>query len=554
MEKSKQPSRDLPASPDRAGGLWLLADLARGLAALDDPDTLQKGALDHALRMFRCRSGAVFLWEGDEGRVRRGPVAGKARDVDLEELLESENVRAVVLQERRPLVWADPAAALGGSVKEWHGLAVIPIAGSRDVLGLFVLGDLAAGDAFTPSDAALMAALGNMVAVVLETSLKHAAFRLEMGRRMTEAVSELSHASAELARLKTFNEELFESVPVGIIVFDREFRVTFRNLAAERLWPQDRSILAAARRTDVARHDPDWEVGLKDVVNMQRPWLAEGVARERPGQEPLRLSLSCSPLLSGKRTVAGGVLVVEDVTQRVRMERRLAVSERLAGVGRLAAMVAHEINNPLDGIIRLVNLARRVGGETPDAQIEKYLDEAHRGLMRMVAIVRDLLEFSRSASGAVEPLPIPQILSEAVHNLTPAAEKAGVAIDVACGADMPLLRSGTLFQVVLNLVKNAVEASPQGGRVRVAARCESDALLIEVADSGPGIPPEVLPRLFEPFYSLKATGKGTGLGLVISKDLVEKQGGTITAANRPEGGAVFTVKIPLAPGACACAE
>jgi len=108
------------------------------------------------------------------------------------------------------------------------------------------------------------------------------------------------------------------------------------------------------------------------------------------------------------------------------------------------------------------------------------------------------------------------------------------------------LRSGSLYHVVLNLVKNAVEATPSGGRVRVAVRSEADALLIEVTDTGPGIPPEVLPRLFEPFYSLKAIGKGTGLGLVISKDLVEKQGGTLTAANRPEGGAVFTVRIPFA--------
>jgi len=279
---------------------------------------------------------------------------------------------------------------------------------------------------------------------------------------------------------------------------------------------------------------------------MRRPWRAEEVVLERSGREVARLNLSCSPLLSGRGEVAGGVLIVEDVTQRVQMEQRLAVSERLAGVGRLAAVVAHEINNPLDGIIRLVNLARRAGGEGDGQRVERYLADAGKGLERMVTIVRDLLDFSRTAGGSVGPMPIQEILTEATQAMAPAAEKGGVAIAVECDPELPTLRSGRLYHVVLNLVKNAVEATPKGGEVCVAVRAENDALVIEVADTGPGIPAEALPRLFEPFYSLKAIGKGTGLGLVISKDLVEKQGGTLTAANRPEGGAVFTVQIPFA--------
>jgi PAS domain S-box-containing protein len=375
-------------------------------------------------------------------------------------------------------------------------------------------------------------------------------FRQEMGRRMTEAMAELTRATAELQRIRTFNEELFHSAPVGIIVFDREFRVTFRNSAAERLWPDDRSIPRGARRTDIAQRDPDWEGALRDVVNMQRTWRAEEVTFGRPGREDVRVNLSCSPLFSQKQAVVGGVLIVEDVTQRVQMEKRLEVSERLAGVGRLAAVVAHEINNPLDGVIRLVNLARRAGADQGDGSIEKYLAEAHKGLARMTMIVRDLLDFSRSASGSVDPMPIRDILTEAAQSLAPAAEQAGVTVDVACDAEVPALKSGTLYQVVLNLVKNAIEATPKGGRIEARARCEGGSLLVEVADSGPGIPPEALGRLFEPFYTLKAGGKGTGLGLVISKDLIEKQGGAITAANRiGASGAVFTVRIPMAPGA-----
>jgi signal transduction histidine kinase len=241
----------------------------------------------------------------------------------------------------------------------------------------------------------------------------------------------------------------------------------------------------------------------------------------------------------------GGVLIVEDVTQRALMERSLAVSERLAGVGRLAAMVAHEINNPLDGIMRLVNLARRAEAENEDPRADKYLAEADKGLLRLAAIVRDLLAFSQSATQVVEPMPIRDLLAEAAEAMQPAAEKAAVRIDVSCADDVPPVKSSTLYHVVLNLVKNAVEAMPDGGRVTVSARAEPQGLVVEVADTGSGIPPESLAKIFEPFYSHKAKGKGTGLGLVISKDLVEKQGGTLEAANRPEGGALFTVRVPL---------
>ncbi|MBE3070324.1 MAG: PAS domain-containing protein, partial [Planctomycetes bacterium] len=426
----------------------------------------------------------------------------------------------------------------------------VPVSGAEKLLAVIVLGDMAAGDTFGEADTALMAALGNVVAIAAETALLHAEFRLQMGRRLTETMADLTRATVEIQRLKTFNEELYQSVPVGIIVFDREFHVTFRNAAAERLWPDDRTVVAAVRRTNVARLDPEWEHGLREVIDMRRPWLAVEVVLDRPGKDALRLNLSCSPLVSMRGDVMGGVLVVEDVTTRIRMAERLAVSERLAGVGRLAAMVAHEINNPLDGILRLVNLARRAGAEGDGERIERYLVEVRKGLMRMVAIVRELLDFSRSASGEVEPMPIREVLGEAVRNMEPVAQKAGVAVEIACGADLPALRSGSLYQVVLNLVKNAIEATPEGGRVRVSGGCAGDTLVIEVADTGPGIPEGILARLFEPFVSLKALGKGTGLGLVICRDLVQKQGGTIVAANRPEGGAVFTVTIPLAPGTC----
>ncbi len=548
MAQSNQATGPSVASEEQVSRIRMLADLAERLRALGDPRTLQVEILAQALQFFNCASGAMVLCDAEDG-VRKGPAIGKASALSAREILDQPAIQGTVVSGRRPLVATEPEETLGPALGGWENVAVVPLAGQERVLGLILLGERRDGRPFDAVDVALMAAMGNMAGAALETNVALAEFRHEMGERMDEAMSELSRASAELARIKAFNEDLFESMPVGIVVFDPEFRVIFRNTAAGRLWPADRSVLAAARRTDLLRRDPGWEAALRNVLDMQQPWRAEQVTFERPGRDPVRVNLSCSPLFKGERNVAGGVLVVEDVTLRVQMEHRMAVSERLAGVGRLASMVAHEINNPLDGIIRLVNLASRVGPLEDDPRLAKYLGEAHKGLMRMVGIVRELLEFSRFTAGSVEPMPIRDLLVEAAEAAAPEAAGRGVAVSLDCAEDLPALKSSILYHVVLNLLKNAVEAMPEGGEARVRAECRDDTLRIEVTDTGPGIPPESLPHLFEPFYSRKPGTRSTGLGLVICKDLVEKQGGTIEALNRPEGGARFVVSIPLAPGA-----
>ena len=523
-----------------------LGDLAARLFLLDDPDALQSETVERATRMLRCASGMICLASGDEGRMVRGAAVGKAKDLAPADLLAEGPIGQVVVKEHRPLVLNAPELTLGPKFRAWTGMVVVPLVGSERLVGVLLVGERLDGDGFSDQDEALLMTVGRLAAGALEIRLAFTRFRDRTNQRIAAATKELSRASRELHRLKAFNEELFESVPIGIIVFDREFAVTFRNSAAERLWPEDRSVLAAAKRTDLASRDPDWEAGLADVVNMQRLWRAEGVTSSAAGAEPVRMNLACSPLVTSGRSVIGGVLIVEDVTRRVQMERRLVASERLAGVGRLAANVAHELNNPLDGIIRLVNLARRMVEQEGDERVQRYLTEANKGLMRMVMIIRDLLEYARSTGRAEAPMSIQDILAEVAGSVAAAAERAAVRVNVACDPDLPALKSGTLYQVVLNLAKNAVEAMPNGGKVDVTARCVMDALVIEVADSGPGIPEDRMPRIFEPFYTSKQQLWGPGRGLASAKARGEPQGGTSGAANRPGGGAVFTVSIPIA--------
>ena len=223
----------------------------------------------------------------------------------------------------------------------------------------------------------------------------------------------------------------------------------------------------------------------------------------------------------------------------------MASAERLAAVGKLAASVAHELNNPLDGILRYINLALRIAEADQQEKLADYLRQSRKGLQRMVQIISELLEFSRSTYSSFQEADINKIVEEAVKTLESQTQENQIEIIRSYSRDMPNIRSGNLFQVFCNLIKNAIDAMGSGGKLEVTTRCDQYNLFIEFADTGTGLSKEVRDKLFEPFYTTKAPGKGTGLGLAISRDIVERYNGQILADNRPTGGSVFTVFIPL---------
>jgi signal transduction histidine kinase len=218
----------------------------------------------------------------------------------------------------------------------------------------------------------------------------------------------------------------------------------------------------------------------------------------------------------------------------------------LTSLGKLASRVAHELNNPLDGILRYVNLALRLVDQSPDPKLKSYLSESRAGLMRMIQIVGDLLEFSRVGDGLFEAASVNDVIEQAIKAVVAQAEAANVMISADFQTQqMPQTSGSRLYQVCLNLLKNAIEAMPAGGRLSVTSGQLANDVVIRIEDTGTGlpIPPE---KVFEPFFTTKPPGKGTGLGLAICKDFVEDMHGSITAANGAERGAVFTVRIPLA--------
>jgi two-component system, NtrC family, sensor kinase len=253
----------------------------------------------------------------------------------------------------------------------------------------------------------------------------------------------------------------------------------------------------------------------------------------------------CIPLLDeGGGEITGGTLVIDDVTAVAGMEKRLAVSERMAAVGKLAARVAHELNNPLDGILRYLNLAIRADELGRREKINEYLTQARGGLLRMTEIVRELVAFSRSTATAFDDAGINTIVEESVKVMSDKAVANGVSVICTLSDDVPAIRGTSLFQVFCNLIKNAIDAMPEGGTLTIATQVVDREAVIRFEDTGVGLPPE-MERVFEPFFTTKAPGKGTGLGLSICKDIIEKYSGKIIPERRPQGGTAFTIRLPL---------
>jgi signal transduction histidine kinase len=221
-----------------------------------------------------------------------------------------------------------------------------------------------------------------------------------------------------------------------------------------------------------------------------------------------------------------------------------ASSERLAAVGKLAARVAHELNNPLDGILRYLNLATRVMN-TDTASAGRYVEEARKGITRMVHIVRQLLEFSRNARDGDETGNVNKLLDEAIQSFAESARERGVT--VICNYDDPPapVQATNLFHVFCNLIKNALDAMPSGGTLTVSSRSDETAVRVTFEDDGAGIPPNVIDHIFEPFFTTKPSGEGTGLGLAICREVIDRAGGTITAENVRPHGACFRISIPV---------
>jgi signal transduction histidine kinase len=289
------------------------------------------------------------------------------------------------------------------------------------------------------------------------------------------------------------------------------------------------------------------EVATGDELGVLARHFNEMVARVRDFNEELQARVK-----EATQELEGRYREVERLNARLfALQRDLRHAERLALSGRLMAEVAHEVGTPLHSVMGHLELLRQ---DLPAAllteDVRRRLGVIEDQLRRVTLIIAQLLDLTRREPGPREPVDLNRIVSQCVEVVRPGVDAAGLVLGFAPTPDLPTVhgRPGQLQQVVLNLLTNAIEATPRGGRIAVATRAETGGreVVVEVADTGRGVPGEQRQRIFEPFFSTKAGGRGVGLGLFISAQIAREHGGRIDLESEAGRGAAFRLRLPVA--------
>jgi hypothetical protein len=268
-------------------------------------------------------------------------------------------------------------------------------------------------------------------------------------------------------------------------------------------------------------------------------------ARDALGRE--RILEASLAELAGEERGGQAVLAVQDVTERVALENALREKDRLAALGVLAAGVAHEVNTPLTGISSYAQIL--LAETAPDDPRRALLEKVEKQTFRASRIVSNLLDFARRPGRERARVDLGDLLEETVELLRERLSARSIRVELGVSAPAPAVDGspGELQQVFTNLVMNSIDAlAPRGGgRIHLTASIVGGQAVVEVEDDGPGVPPDKLPAIFEPFVTTKQGNGGTGLGLSISRGIVEQHGGAISVENLASG-CRFTVRLPLA--------
>jgi len=336
-----------------------------------------------------------------------------------------------------------------------------------------------------------------------------------------------------------------DHAPAGILRIDSiDGRVVDANTVAERLLQMPRATLIGRRFVDLM---PAGDRAGAEALRQEA--IARGTARRDdlhflvPSGEILPVYVSAGAIDYGTRHWV--LLICIDMSEQRRLEAQLVQSEKMAAIGQLAAGIAHELRNPL-AIVMNVLYDLRARLDTADGEVNEGLRIAEEEIGRAQAIIKNLLEFSRESSGDLERLDMNDLVRRTLQLLGKYLESSGVAVAAELD-DVPVCvaNDNALRQILLNLVTNAVQAMPRGGRLVVrTGRRSPDRVRLEVQDTGVGIPQAHLKDIFNPFFTTKAPGQGTGLGLFVVHAILQRYGGEVRVASELGVGTTFTVELP----------
>lgn len=381
-----------------------------------------------------------------------------------------------------------------------------------------------------------------LVMVQLRDITDRKALERQLETYREELEDKVRERTREIEETKQYLENLLENANDVIYTLDTEQRFTYVNSKIEAWGYRKDDLLGRpylallSKRHRGKRLKSTLDIGAKQVYEVE--------VVTRTG-EPRAVMVSVSPLHDVEGAILGVLGIARDMTETKKLEQQIRNSEKLASVGRLAAGVAHEINNPLGGILNcLYNL--RKGTLSPGRQ-EEYRVSMEDGVRRVQKIVRQLLDFSQQHEPEFALTDINHVVDRVLVLTMHLFAPNRIQLETVLGQALPnvMIDQHMIEQVLMNLVLNAVHAMKGGGALTIRTSVVEGVCLVDVRDTGSGIPPAVLPRIFDPFFTTKSEGEGTGLGLSVSLGIVERHGGKIVVESEVGKGTTFTLYLPV---------
>ena len=403
----------------------------------------------------------------------------------------------------------------------------VPCRVRDEVVAVLGVGKTVDGDFLTSDDVELLESIAGYVGIAVQNSRLYQSLELK---------------AEQVERLKDFSENIVGSLNVGVMALDLNGRVDSWNPQLERLTgiPRDE---AFGRGVDTLLP--------ADLVAELDSRTGNGHGSEiykfplvnRTGHG-LIVNVSVTPLEDKNGSNLGRLVLMDDITERVQLEKQLLQTEKLSSLGLLAAGVAHEVNTPLAVISNYIQmLARQLPG---DDSRQKIIEKIVKQTFRASEIVNNLLNFSRTSPSEFTAVNLNDVIEETLTLVAHPFRSGQVSVIKALEGQLPSVSgsSNRLQQVFLNLFLNARDAMPSGGMLEVRTSCQNGSVEVEVTDTGMGIPDENIRRIFDPFFTTKTIGRGTGLGLSVSYGIVQEHKGRIEVRSTPGKGTSFHLEFP----------
>ena len=517
-----------------------LLDFGRTLSATTALNPLLNALVERLRQVLDVEKVAVFI--EDENHPENYKLAksnGLSEEFnvpgDFRQMIRQKSAsKGIVRGDELDLLEIESSNGNGIKRQELHYFVPCVVRGK--MVAVIGLGRASDGSLLSSEDLDILKTVSGYVAVAIENSLLY---------------QEQEKRAEELEMLKEFNESIVESVNVGLLAVDELGRITRCNSQFE-------SMLGLSREQSVGKlvkeiFDDGFALNLENIVGKSSWHLTEirnayKLQTVNADGKTLTLNVAIAPLRPVSQNQTGAIIVLEDVTSRVKLEETLQQSEKLSSIGLLAAGVAHEVNTPLTGVSSYTQMLLAMIPENDPKHA--LLQKVNKQTERASNIVGNLLNFSRTGHAAeFLEVDLNKLLNDTLQLLEPQLRDTQIKIVKNYSIEPPVIRGnpGKLQQVFTNLILNSRDSILNEGSITLTTICDySGDVVVEVSDTGSGIEPENLGKIYDPFFTTKTVGSGTGLGMAVSYGIVQEHLGTIEATSELGNGTKFRLAFPTA--------